>query len=113
MEYIESKLLSGAENAIDQKTLLSLTGFKSVREMQKRIEFERRQGVLILCNFSPQGGYFLPCQTDSEQAQHEISTFYGVLRAKVLSTLYTLKHAREALNLPPDEQLKIDDWEMR
>ena len=50
----------GAENAVDGRTLATAMGFKSVRELSKRIERERRAGQPICASVSGEHkGYFL------------------------------------------------------
>lgn len=50
----------GAENAVDGQTLAAALGFKSVRELSKRIERERRAGQPICAAVSGEHrGYFV------------------------------------------------------
>lgn len=50
----------GAENAVDAQTLAAALGFKSVRELSKRIERERRAGQPICASVSGEHrGYFI------------------------------------------------------
>ena len=50
----------GAENAVDAQTLAAALGFKSVRELSKRIERERRAGQPICAAVSGEHrGYFI------------------------------------------------------
>ena len=108
MKYIEERLHHGKENALDGKALLKLTGFLSIRELQREIERERRQGVLIISDFV-NGGYHLPSK-QRLQAWSEISTFHTTLRAKAISTLDVLSHTRRALGLD-EQQLTLDGWQ--
>ena len=90
--FIESFLQYGAANAIPTDKLMELTGL-DLRQLQKAVEAERRNGVLILTK--PQGGYFLPGEGEAGKA--EIRTFYNIQRSKALSLVKTIKAAREAL----------------
>lgn len=50
----------GAEDAVDAQTLAAALGFKSVRELSKRIERERRAGQPICASVSGEHrGYFI------------------------------------------------------
>ena len=54
---VSDLLLSGAENAVSRRDLMSMTGM-SDRELRLMIESERRQGIPILSDCIH--GYFLP-----------------------------------------------------
>ena len=57
----------GAANAVDGRTLATAMGFKSVRELSKRIERERRAGQPICAAVSGEHrGYFIG---DAEELQ--------------------------------------------
>ena len=105
---IESLLLQGEENAISSSDLVSMTGVKSVRELQLIIAQEREAGSLILSTCRGGGGYFLP--SDGEVGKREIAAFVATLRARALNTLRALKTAREALE-GLDGQVSLDDLE--
>ena len=105
---IESLLLQGEENAISSSDLVSMTGVKSIRELQLIIAQEREAGSLILSSCRGGGGYFLP--SDGEVGKREIAAFVATLRARALNTLRALKTAREALE-GLDGQVSLDDLE--
>lgn len=105
---IESLLLQGEENAISSSDLVSMTGVKSIRELQLIIAQEREAGALILSTCRGGGGYFLP--SPGEAGQREISAFVATLRARALNTLKALKAAREALE-SLEGQVALDDLE--
>lgn len=57
---VSAVLPHGAANAVDGATLAAAMGFKSVRELSKRIERERRAGQPICASVSGEHkGYFL------------------------------------------------------
>lgn len=57
---VSDVLPHGAENAVDGQTLAAALGFKSVRELSKRIERERRAGQPICAAVSGEHrGYFM------------------------------------------------------
>ena len=102
---IEGLLLHGAENAIPTAQLVILSGFRSARDMQKAIEFERAHGALILSKGGSGGGYFLPA--DGEAGQRELFDFIQTLQARALNTLKALRSAKAALQIMPG-QLEVD-----
>ncbi len=97
---IESLLPHGEDNAVSTAQLVALAGCGSARQLQKRIEGERAHGALILS--SSTGGYFLPAD------QAEIRRYELTLRRRALSTLRTLRAARQALSVM-DGQRRIRD----
>ena len=105
---IESLLLQGEANAIPSSDLVSMTGVKSVRELQLIISQEREAGALILSTCRGGGGYFLP--SDGEVGKREIAAFVATLRARALNTLRALKTAREALE-SLEGQVALNDLE--
>lgn len=93
--YIENLLPIGAGNAIPTAQLVKLTGFKTVRDLQKQIEAERLSGALILSKSRYGGGYFLP--SEGQAGQFEIADYVNTLTARAVSTFKTLSAARRAL----------------
>lgn len=91
LQGIVALLPCGEENAISTQALVQLAGCSSVRQLQKQIEAERAQGALILS--SSAGGYFLPAD------RAEIRRYEVTLRRRALSTLRTLRVARQALKI--------------
>lgn len=89
--FVESVLQKGEGSAIPSDELVRLMGYRSVRELQKQIEKERAQGALILSSSS--GGYFLPAD------RAEVERYILTLRRRALSTLRTLRAARQALRV--------------
>lgn len=108
-QRVSDFLLKGAENARSKETMLRLTGCSSTRELNRLIELERDQGVIILANTKAPGGYFLP--DDGEKGREEMRHFVADLRAKGLSTL---RAARPAINelRKIDGQQVIEDLEL-
>lgn len=97
---VAAALSQGEDKAVSSADLVQLLGFRSVRELQKQIEAERRSGALILS--SSAGGYFLPAN------RAEIVKYAETLRRRAISTLQTLKTARAALKVLPDQE-EIND----
>lgn len=52
LRQVADALPTGAENAIDGQTLAAILGFKTVRELSKQIERERRAGQPICASVS-------------------------------------------------------------
>lgn len=88
-------LPEGEENAISTVDLVRLRGFKSARELQLVIAFERSSGALILSACQNGGGYFRP--SPGEKGRREIAAFEHTLRLRALNTLRVLQAARAAL----------------
>lgn len=60
VRQVSAVLPHGAANAVDGQTLAAALGFKSVRELSKRIERERRAGQPICASVSGEHkGYFM------------------------------------------------------
>lgn len=60
VRQVSDVLPTDAENAIDGQTLAAVLGFKTVRELSKQIERERRAGQPICASVSGEHrGYFL------------------------------------------------------
>ncbi len=81
----------GRENAVPSKALAKSLGFRSVRDLQKRIEFERAHGAVILSDPCG-GGYYLsgdPC---------ELRRFVRTLNARAKNTIRAAESAQRALN---------------
>ncbi len=97
---IAALLPVGEKNAIPTTELVKLSGLRSVRELQKQIESERHSGALILS--SSTGGYFLP------ENRAEISRYVATLQRRAISTLRTLKTARQALKVLPNQEVLRD-----
>lgn len=80
----------GKENAIPTKTLAQAMGFRSVRDLQKQVELERREGKVILCD--PAGaGYYL---SDDPK---ELRVFTRALCSRARNTLHAARSAIEVL----------------
>ena len=91
---IERLLPQGVQNAITTADLVQLTGYSTARQLQKEIETERNHGALILS--SSTGGYYLP--SDGPAGKREIKDFINTLNSRAVSTLRTLRAARQALD---------------
>lgn len=81
----------GEENSLSPEFLKNSLGFSSIRALQKQIEFERRQGKVILSSTQPPGGYYLPKDT------LEVKRFMRTLQNRGKNTLAALKGARKLL----------------
>lgn len=97
---IERMLPHGEGAAIPTAQLVALAGCGSARQLQKQIEAERAHGALILS--SSTGGYFLPADHE------EIRRYEMTLRRRALSTLRTLRAARQALGVVPGKMEVIE-----
>lgn len=88
-------LPQGEGSAIPSKTLVEMTGSRSVRDLQNKIAMEREQGRLILSTCKNGGGYYRPAEGPEGQA--EIAAFVGTLTNRAINTLKVLKTAQAAL----------------
>ena len=66
---IEAILPHGAENAVPARVLAEHFGFRSVRQLQKAVEAERRHGAIILTQTG--GGYYRPAEGEEGQEGEE------------------------------------------
>lgn len=85
-------LLPGKQNAVSSKKLAALMGCRTVRDLQKRVEAERRKGAVILSTSERGGGYFLPGNP------LEVRQFIVTLRNRAKHTLVAVKSAEELLS---------------
>lgn len=60
----------GIENALTITELCILTG-KTIREITKAVEEERKSGVLICSKMEGKGGYFMPANDVEVREQYE------------------------------------------
>lgn len=81
----------GEENALSPEYLKNILHFSSVRVLQKQIETERAQGLVILSSTQPPGGYYRP------ETAEEIRRFIKTLENRGIKTLKALKGARKLL----------------
>lgn len=81
----------GEKNALSPDYLRATLGMKSNRAVQKQIEYERRQGKVILSSTQSPGGYFLP------ESKQEIRRFIKTLENRGSKTLDALDGARKQL----------------
>lgn len=73
------------------KALAEKLGFRSIRELQKRIEFERGNGAVILSD--PCGaGYYL------SDDPAELARFVKTLKARARNTVRAAESAQQALD---------------
>lgn len=92
MKYrVRDALLYGRANAIPSKTLAESLGFRSVRDLQKGIEFERAHGAVILSDACG-AGYYL----SNDPA--ELERFTRTLSARARNTIRAAESAQRALN---------------
>lgn len=88
MKRVIDFLTQGKENAVPADQLAALIG-KSVRELQKQIASERRNGSVILSCL--EGGYYLPA------SEFEIREFIITLQSRAENTLIAIESAKQAL----------------
>ena len=81
----------GERNALSPDYLRATLGLTSNRAVQKQIEYERKQGKVILSSTQPPGGYFLP------ETKQEIRQFIKTLENRGSKTLDALDGARKLL----------------
>lgn len=81
----------GEENALSPEYLKTLSGFSSVRAVQRQIERERAEGRVILSSTTPPGGYYRP------KTELEIRQFIQTLENRGIKTLLALEGARKML----------------
>ena len=94
-------LPEGKNNAISAEALTRILQLRSKRELQKRIERERKAGALILS--STTGGYY----TSHNRA--EIQEFVRTLESRAKHTFLALRTARRVLKATEDEQNELDE----
>lgn len=92
----------GRERAISSEALAAVTGCKSVRELQKRIERERLAGAVILSD-THGGGYY----RSNDPA--ELRRFVRTLNARARNTLRAAESAQMALNTIEGQE-SIGGW---
>lgn len=88
---VRDSLRYGKENAIPSKALAAVLGFKSVRELQKRVELERSKGAVILCD-SHGAGYYL------SEHPAELRRFIRTLNSRAANTIRASASAQDALD---------------
>jgi len=86
----------GKENATSSEGLCISLGFRTKRELVKKISQERQQGAVI-CS-SVEGGYYLP------KDKQEIQEFIRTLESRGRHTLAALKSARKELRKMDGQQ---------
>ena len=92
----------GKEQAIHTRDLANSLGFKSVRDLQKKIEWERAAGAVILSD--PHGaGYYL------SDDPVELRRFTQTLNARAANTLKAAESAQRALDAATGQQ-RIEGW---
>ena len=86
---IEPLLPVGKGNRISSSELVRLVGCGSVRELQKRIAWEREQGAIICSGCG--AGYWRPANRD------EIKAFVRTTEARAFNTLLAVQGAKKLL----------------
>lgn len=86
---IDPLLPVGKENRISSSELVRLAGCGSVRELQKRIAWEREQGAIICSGCG--AGYWRPANRD------EIKAFVRTTEARAFNTLLAAQGAKKLL----------------
>ncbi len=81
----------GRENAVPLKQLAKQLGFRSVRDLQKQVEAERKAGAVILSD-SQGAGYYL--SDDPE----ELAKFTQRMERRAKNTLNAVRSAQLALD---------------
>lgn len=99
---VYDSLRYGRGNAIPSKTLASILGFRSVRELQKAVERERAAGAVILSDPCG-GGYYL--SDDPE----ELKRFTRTLNARARNTIKAAQSAQMALDAATGQET-IEGW---
>lgn len=97
---IRDSLRYGKENAIPSKALAAALGFKSVRELQKRVELERSKGAVILCD-SHGAGYYL------SDDPVELRRFVNTLNARAKNTIKAAQSAQRALDAASGQEIIV------
>lgn len=92
----------GRQNAIPSPTLAQIMGCKSVRELQKMVERERRAGAVILSD-THGGGYYL------SDDPAELRRFVRTLNARAKNTLRAAESAQMALNAVTGQEC-MEGW---
>lgn len=85
---VSDLLLRGKRNAVSTAFLCRRLNICD-RELRRRIQKERSEGVCILASYS--GGYFLP------ESAEETKEYIRITNKKAISTLHGLRSAREFL----------------
>ena len=93
-------LPEGKNNAISAEALTKMLQLRSKRELQKRIERERKAGALILS--STTGGYY----TSHNRA--EVQAFCRTLESRAKHTFLALRSARRFLRETAISQAEAD-----
>lgn len=93
-------LPEGKNNAISAEALTQMLQLRSKRELQKRIERERKAGALILS--STAGGYY----TSHNRA--EVQEFCRTLESRARHTFLALRTARRFLRETAISQAEAD-----
>ena len=86
---IDPLLPIGKENAITTSELMRISGYRSSRELQKRIAWEREQGAIICSGCG--AGYWRPANRD------EIKAFVRTTEARAFNTLLATQGAKKLL----------------
>lgn len=92
----------GRSHAIPSKTLASILGFRSVRDLQKAVEAERAAGYVILCD-SQGAGYYRSNDPD------ELRRFTRTLYARARNTMKAAESAQRALDRATG-QMYLPNW---
>ena len=104
--FIESLLLSGAENAITAAELAKLAGLSDTRILARLIQEEREAGKIILSTPNYRcPGYFLP--DSGEKGQREIAEYVRSMVSRATKILRSVRAAKAALEVI-DGQQKIE-----
>ena len=99
---IEDFLSRGRDHAIHAEELVRLTQTRSVRELQKRIEWARTHGAVIVSD-SKGGGYYLPDCPD------DIRRFIITMTSRAKSILAATQSAQRALDALTGQEV-IEGW---
>ncbi len=99
---VRDSLHYGKSNAIRSKALAKSLGFRSVRDLQKRIELERAHGAVILSDACG-AGYYL------SNDPSELERFTRTLNARARNTIRAEESAQRALNNLTGQEI-ISGW---
>lgn len=102
MKKIADHLLPGRENAISRQALMDRLGV-SERDLRRRVERERLEGIPILTS-TEVGGYYLPASPD------DTARFVASMRSRGIKTLQVAQ-AVEKTMLEDSGQVPLEGWD--
>ena len=82
----------GIENALTITELCILTG-KTIREITKAVEDERKSGVLICSRMEEKGGYFMPA--NDVEIQSQLASFERRIKSQSITLRVFRRYMKE------------------